>query len=159
MWPDSVLLFCFCFVFSVSVLFLFCVLWFVFCLAECDFCHIKNMTFITCCRIASSVNLEHGSQIFSLLEELIMNVEYINNCRNRMVNCPDSLNLFDLGIDTLNQLNWSIDDLKPFRNDNRWRTYKRILEPSGLFDSGSIPTRAGALEFITDYFHIYHYDI
>ena len=94
-----------------------------------------------------------------LLEELIMNAEYINNCRNRMVNCPDLLNLFDIGLDTLNKLNWSIDDLKPFKNDNRWRTYKRILEPSGVFDSGSIPTRAGALEFITDYFHIYHYDI
>ena len=88
-----------------------------------------------------------------------MNVEYINNCRNRMVNCPDLLNLFDIGLDTLNKLNWSIDDLKPFRNDNRWRTYKRILEPSGGFESGSRPTRAGALEFITDYFHIYHYDI
>ena len=76
-----------------------------------------------------------------------------------MVNCPDLLNLFDLGIDTLNQLNWSIDDLKPFRNDNRWRKYKHMLESTKLFDAGSIPTTAGALEFITDYFHIYHYDM
>ena len=88
-----------------------------------------------------------------------MNVEYINNSRSRMVEHPKLLNMFDLGIDTLNQLNWSIDDLKPFRNDNRWRKYKHMLESTKLFDAGSIPTRAGALEFITDYFHIYHYDI
>ena len=88
-----------------------------------------------------------------------MNAEYINNCRNRMVNCPDLLNLFYLGIDTLNQLNWSIDDLKPFRNDNRWRKYKHMLESTKLFDAGSIPCRSEALEFLTDYFHIYHYDI
>jgi len=88
-----------------------------------------------------------------------MNAEYINNCRNRMVNCPDLLNLFDLGIDTVNKLGITIDDLKQFRSDNRWKKYAHVMELTNSFDKGSIPPRAASIEFLVDYFHIYHYDI
>ena len=60
-----------------------------------------------------------------------MNVEYINNSRSRMVEHPYLLNMFDLG----------------------------FLKHSGIFDAGSISPRAASIEFLVDYFHIYHYDI
>ena len=84
---------------------------------------------------------------------------HINNSRSRLVNNPELLNLFDLGIDTVNKLGISVDDLKPCKDNNRWRIHKRILEQTKLFDAGSIPPRAASIEFLIDYFFIYHYDI
>ena len=88
-----------------------------------------------------------------------MNVEYINNSRSRMVEHPYLLNMFDLGLETINRLGISVDALKRYKNNNHWRIYADILKHSGIFDAGSIPPRATSIEFLVDYFHIYHYDI
>ena len=88
-----------------------------------------------------------------------MEQSHIINCRSRMVNNPEYLRMFDLGIDTINKLGISVDDLKPCKDNNRWRIHMHMLESTKLFDVGSIPPRAGAIEFLIDYFFIYHYDI
>ena len=88
-----------------------------------------------------------------------MEQSHINNSRSRLVSNPEILNLFDLGIDTINKLGISVDDLKPCKDNNRWRIYADILKHSNLFDAGSIPPRAASIEFLIDYFFIYHYDI
>ena len=88
-----------------------------------------------------------------------MEQNYINNSRSRLVNNPEYLQLFDLGIDTVNRLGISIDVLKRYKNNNRWRIYADILKHSNEFDAGSIPPRAASIEFLVDYFFIYHYDI
>ena len=88
-----------------------------------------------------------------------MEQSHINNSRSRLVNNPEYLRMFDLGIDTVNKLGISVDDLKPCKDNNCWRIHKHRLESTKLFDAGSIPPRAGAIEFLVDYFFIYHYDI
>ena len=84
---------------------------------------------------------------------------HINNSRSRLVNNPEYLRMFDLGIDTINKLGISVDDLKPCKDNNRWRIHMHMLESTKLFDVGSIPPRAASIEFLIDYFFIYHYDI
>ena len=88
-----------------------------------------------------------------------MEQSHIINCRSRMVEHPELLNMFDLGLETINQLGISVDALKRYKNNNHWRIYADILKHSGIFDAGSIPPRAASIEFLVDYFHIYHYDI
>jgi len=88
-----------------------------------------------------------------------MDKEYLNKCRDRMIDHPDLLYLFDLAIDTIDKLGITIDDLKQCKSDNRWKKYAHVIELTNLFDKGSIPPRAGAVEFLVDYFHVYHYDI
>lgn len=88
-----------------------------------------------------------------------MEQSHINNSRSRLVNNPEYLRMFDLGIDTINKLGISVDDLKQFASDNRWRIHMRTLEQTNLFDGDSIPPRAASIEFLIDYFFIYHYDI
>ena len=57
-----------------------------------------------------------------------MEQSHINNSRSRMVEHPYLLNMFDLGLETINRLGISVDVLKRYKNNNHWRIYADILK-------------------------------
>jgi len=90
-----------------------------------------------------------------------MEQKYLESCRSRMINHPEFLWLFDSGIDTLKKLNLGVEGLEPYKNlySYRGKKIQYLLKSTGIFDAGSIPSRTAGLEFLIDYFYIYHYDL